>query len=78
MNMDLNPTVNTPKHNIEDPIDYVDATLHGSRYMTNVFSIAAVQTFLVKIISESCGTVIEMSRDRTVSLSLMQKMHSIC
>ena len=32
-----------------------------SRYMTNVLSIATVQKFLVKIISESCGIVIKRS-----------------
>ena len=34
-----------------------------SRHMTNVLSVAAVQKFLVKIISELCGIFIE---DRTV------------
>ena len=46
-----------------------------SRYMTNVLSIAAVQKFLVKIVSESCGLVINIERSDglPVPVCTMQK-----
>ena len=49
-----------------------------SWYMTNVFLIAAVQKFLVKIISEWCGIVVERSDGLSVTVCTMQKMHSFC
>ena len=49
-----------------------------SRYMINVLSIAAVQKFLVKIISESYGIVIKRSDGLPVTACTMQKMHSVC
>lgn len=63
--MDKNNTVITPKKVYLKEKHRGYCRLCGcrneSRYMTNVLSIAAVQKFLVKIISESCGIVIAKS-----------------
>ena len=50
------------------------------RYMTNVLSIAPVQKFVVKIISESCGIVIERSDGLAVTvcrkcIAFVKKIH---
>ena len=77
--MDINPTVRrlfkTQTSRILPIMCICDTE---SRYMTNVLSIAAVQTFLVKIISESYGIVIERSDGLPVTVCTMQKMHSFC
>ena len=59
--MDKNNTVITPKKVYLKEKHRGYCRLCGCRYMTNVLSIAAVQKFLVEIISESCGIVIAKS-----------------
>ena len=69
--MDKNNTVITPKKVYLKEKHRGYCRLCGcrneSRYMTNVLSIAAVQKFLVEIISESCGIVIAKSTENQQS-----------